>query len=77
MHDPSADGPCQSANDIDGHDQVQFPESSGVVGPRGRAPVNPVGSRPGALHNDGTAADRSRAITGGVEWRRPSIISAR
>jgi hypothetical protein len=21
MHDPSADGPCQSANDIDGHDK--------------------------------------------------------
>jgi hypothetical protein len=70
MPRPSADGRCQADNDIDGHDLLQFPDSSGVVGPRGTSAGEPVSSRPGALHNDGTAAVMSRAVSGGgVEWR--------
>jgi hypothetical protein len=69
MPHPSANGLCQADNDIHGHDQLQFPDSSGVVGPRGTSAAEPVSSRPGALHNDGTAAVMSRAVTGGVGWR--------
>ena len=42
MPRPSADGRCQADNDIDGHDLLQFPDSSGVVGPRGTSAGEPV-----------------------------------
>jgi hypothetical protein len=66
---PSADELCQADNDIDGQDLVQFPDSSGVVGPRGTSAGEPRQLAARALHNDGTAAAMSRAVAGRVEWR--------